>query len=428
MSRLAAVVVLAMLLASCQLKPVAPTPPAAPQPGQLAYIGRDGNIYLTDAGLSQKTALTSDATAPPEGEGRSYHRISWSPDGRLAFAAVNRSINAVSSQIYVTAGATAPPQLVAENDENFVIYLHWSPTPCPGQPDCRQLAFLIEKDRVEASGDIGLHLLEIDGDVVANQLLGLGRPFFFSWHPAGREMVWHTGGARRFNEAAQLTRFDMDTGQTEKSPLVPGLFLAPAWSPAGDGWLGVLAEDNVDQLHLVGVNPPPQHLDDTIDNQFAFIWSPDGRQVAYAIRKSSDDPAFDPIHLLDVKTGQSRRITDRNFRIVAFFWSPDGEKLAYLQQPTANADWLQWRVFNLRTGIDRGFAVFVPGYQMLYVLGSFNQYAQSHRLWSADSRYLVYADRDKALVQRVWLVDTQSDNGAQSIFVDEGTFGVWSWE
>jgi Tol biopolymer transport system component len=241
-------------------------------------------------------------------------------------------------------------------------------------------------------------------------------------------MVWHTGGARRFNDAAQLALFNLDDGQTEPTTLEPGLFLAPAWSPAGDSWLGVLAEGETDQLHRIDAAQQPQHLDEALDNQFAFVWSPDGAQVAYAVRKSFDDPAFDPIHILNLQTGQSRRITDRNFRIAAFFWSPDGEKLAYLQQPAANEDWLQWRVYNLRTHTDRGFAMFIPSYQMLYVLGSFNQYAQSHRLWSADSRYLVYADRDKALVQRIWLVDTQSENQAQSIFVDEGTFAVWSWK
>ncbi|GAB4462113.1 MAG: PD40 domain-containing protein [Anaerolineae bacterium] len=427
MPRLAIALALSLLLAACQLGPVVPAPPPAPQPGQLAYIGRDGNIYLTDGGLSAKIALTTDATAPPEGEGRSYHRISWSPDGRLAFAAVTRAANTVSSQIYVTTGASAPPQLVAENEQNFVIYLHWSPAPCPNRPACRHLAYLIEKDRVEASGDIGLHLLEIEGDAVANDLLGLGRPFFFSWHPEGRLMAWHTGGARRFNAAAQLARFSLDTDRAEPLSQPPGLFLAPAWSPTGEGWLGVLADDATDRLHLLDA-AAPQPLAEALDNQFAFVWSPDGRQAAYAIRKSATDPLFNPIHIVNVQTGQSRRLTDRAFRIAAFFWSPDGEKLAYLQQPAVGEDWLQWRVYNLRTGIDRGFAVFVPSYQMLYVLGSFNQYAQSHRLWSADSRYLVYADRDEGLVQRVWLVDTANPNGAQSILVDEGTFGVWSWE
>jgi hypothetical protein len=85
-------------------------------------------------------------------------------------------------------------------------------------------------------------------------------------------------------------------------------------------------------------------------------------------------------------------------------------------------------VYNLETEQDRGYTVFVPSFQMLYVLGSFNQYALSHSLWSPDSRYLVFADRDKQLIQRVWLLDTLADNRSKPRLVDEGTFGVWSWE
>jgi hypothetical protein len=61
------------------------------------------------------------------------------------------------------------------------------------------------------------------------------------------------------------------------------------------------------------------------------------------------------------------------------------------------------------------------------MLGSFNQYTLSHSLWSSDSRYLVYADRDERQVERVWLIDTQAERGAAPIFVGEGTLGIWSW-
>ena len=64
---------------------------------------------------------------------------------------------------------------------------------------------------------------------------------------------------------------------------------------------------------------------------------------------------------------------------------------------------------------------------MRFALHSFDQYAQSHRFWSADGRYLVYAGRDSMAVDRVWLVDTWADRGADPILVDEGTLAYWSW-
>jgi hypothetical protein len=65
---------------------------------------------------------------------------------------------------------------------------------------------------------------------------------------------------------------------------------------------------------------------------------------------------------------------------------------------------------------------------MRMLIGSFNQYAQSHQLWSPDGRYLTYADRDRGLVERVWLVDTWAEKGAPPILVDKGVIAVWSWE
>jgi hypothetical protein len=65
---------------------------------------------------------------------------------------------------------------------------------------------------------------------------------------------------------------------------------------------------------------------------------------------------------------------------------------------------------------------------MRFAIHSFNQYAQSHRFWSPDGRYLVYADRDRALVERVWLVDTWAERGADPIPVDAGSIGFWSWK
>ena len=121
-------------------------------------------------------------------------------------------------------------------------------------------------------------------------------------------------------------------------------------------------------------------------------------------------------------------MTDESLHILAFFWSPDGEKLGYLtRQVLPKAEWMQWRVYNLATGRDRGFKSFQPSLQMRFIMVSFNQYAQSHRFWSPDSRYLVYGHRnEEAGAEQVWLVDTLSEEN-NSIYIDDGTMGFWSW-
>lgn len=424
MFRLVLLSLIGGILLGCQLAPSPAATPSAPvRSGRLAYIGGDGNVYITTPDRSQTVAVTDDATAAAEYPGRSYHRLSWSPDGRLAFAAVTRSGSQTRSTLYVAETPAALPRIVGQSDQHFVIYIYWSPTACPDQPStCRRLAYLIEED-----DSISLRLVELEANRVDNRRVGQGRPFYFAWSPDGRRMVWHTGGARRHNERAKLVLYDIERGQAEDLPQPPGLFIAPAWSPQGDRWLGVSAEAKIDSLQSFG-SGQPDTLTSAPNGQAVFAWSPDGQQVAYAVRARPGDPFYGPVHIFDWQTGQSRRVTDAGFQILGFFWSPDGQRLAYLTWlPVHDATWMQWRVYHLAENRDRGYKVFEPSFQMNFIVNSFNQYAQSDRFWSPDSRYLVYADRDQSLVERVWLIDTWAEDGSQALLVDEGAIGLWSW-
>lgn len=407
--------VVCLWLAGCQ-------PLSAPS-GRLAYIGGDGNVYLTTATLKTKVALTVDATTLAEGNGRSYHRLAWSPDGWLAFAAVERGLDGTRSELYVAPPA-APARLVGQNGDHFVIYLYWSPQPCADAPTCRRLAYLIEGEQ-----GIDLHLLEVRRTGVADRVLGAARPFYFTWSPDGEQMVWHQNGSRKHHPAANLTRYQVEDNRAEVLAHPPGYFLAPAWSPTGGSWLDVVETE--EGVALRQVDLATQRVTTLVEatHDIAFVWSPDGKRVAYAVRGQADAPFFGPIHVVEVATGATQRLTDHNLNPQAFFWSPDSQRIAYIHWlALPNQSWAQWRVYNLISGQDRGFNAFSPSLPMRMLIGSFNQYAQSHRLWSPDARYLLYADRDRSLVERIWLVDTLAAKGAAPILVDEGALGVWSWE
>jgi hypothetical protein len=398
-----------------------PPLPGEGSAGRLAYIGRDGNIYITTSALTSTLAVTQDATTSPENIGFSYHRLSWSLDGSLAFAGVTRSLDETNSRLYVVDASGPPARLVAQNGEHFIIYIYWSPAPCASSPTCRRLAYLVE---VEAE-EIGLRLVEMEEERVEDRLIHQGRPFYFAWDDTGRRLAWHTGGTRRHNPEAQLVLYEVEGGQRQLLPQAPGLFLSPAWSPqTPENWLGVVAQETTNQLHHFSLEQPIGLIADASDNFIAFVWSPNGDQVAYAIRHSTVEPTYGPIFVFDLESGQSQAVTGPSFRVAGFFWSPDGHKIGYL---SSTADWLQWRVYDLEKKLDRGYNIFTPSYQTQYILGSFNQYTLSHSFWSPDSRYLVYADRDERQVERVWLIDTWAKRGAAPIFVDEGTLGIWSW-
>jgi TolB protein len=309
---------------------------------------------------SQPVRITDDATTGPEGPGFSYHRVSWSPEGWLAFAGVTRAADRVQSRIYVVDSPGAQPRVIAENDSHFVIYIYWSPATCRNAQGCHRLAYLIEEEPA-----IGLRQVMLDDGRAENRRVGLGRPIYFSWSPDGRQLLWHSGGAETEDGAARLATFDVEEHLLRYLPENPGQFLAPAYGP---------------------------------------------------------------IHVFAPRTGQSQQLTQDPLDILAFFWSPDGTRLAYLTRLDLPSEvWMQWRVYDLRQQKDRGFAAFRPSPHMNYVIASFGQYAQSHRFWSPNGRYLVYAERDSAGLDRILLVDTQAERGADPLFVDEGTIGFWSF-
>ncbi|MDQ3248228.1 MAG: hypothetical protein M3Q45_03355 [Chloroflexota bacterium] len=407
------------LLVGCQ--PIA-APPAAGG-GQLAYIGGDGNVYITSADRQSKTAITQDATTATEGRGRSYHRVAWSPDGWLAFAAVERAQDVMRSELFVAAPNFHQAQMVGSSEDNFVIYLYWSPVPCATSHACHRLAYLIGNNT-----DITLRLVEVNGEGTSNREIGAGRPLYFSWAAQGEQLLWHAGGARRSDPTAQLALYRVADGQVQLLPYPPGYFVAPAWSPTDDAWLAVIETTRGMALRYVDANSAGKTLLQT-PNEITFVWSPDGQRIAYAARFYGADPFYGPIYVYDVATGKSRRLTDVGLHVQAFFWSPDGARIGYLNWlALPNESWAQWRTYELATGQDRGFNAFNPSFSMRMMIGSFNQYAQSERLWSPDGRYLTYADRDRTLVERVWLVDTLAAKGAPPLLVDEGSLGVWSWQ
>lgn len=150
--------------------PAADWPPAS-APGRLAFVGADGNVYVTvilQGRPAPATAITLDATAAPEGRGRSYHRIAWAYDGRPAFAAVERGRRTVGSELYIVAPDQAP-QLAGAHPERHVIYMHWAPEACTTCPD---LIYLVEGENA-----LDLRRVDISPATVTPEKANLGRRY-----------------------------------------------------------------------------------------------------------------------------------------------------------------------------------------------------------------------------------------------------------
>ncbi len=141
--------------------------------------------------------------------------------------------------------------------------------------------------------------------------------------------------------------------------------------------------------------------------------------------------------------------------MIAFFWSPDSQSLAYvspvrvreagtfdasyhpadLNRPVQQGEFrLRWSVLNTDSGSSTVLSLFAPTDPLLYLLTYFDQFAQSHRLWSPDSRYLVYAERNNSGNGgqspgggTVSILDTTAPD-AVPFTVADGVLGIWSFD
>jgi TolB protein len=393
---------------------------------RIALVSTDGNLYLVDRNGENLEHLAVG------NEGTAVAYPTWSPDGRqVAFIAQRETDGGVESALYIVSTAGGDPTTLYASIEHPAFYLYWS-------PDSRYLSFLTQED-----AGLALRLASADGGQDA-RVLGRGAPFYWSWSPDAQEMLMHVGGARRLSEEAYLAIL---SNQPESQPDVlddaPANFQAPAWSPDGSRLLYASEDENGEQALYVrqreggGVKKLIN-----VSGFVEFNWSPDGQHIAY---QQVDDPRIAPLgHTFVVNgDGSEGRQVSRDLA-VAFFWSPDGQRLAILvpsldeEEPSTHRGGLaapltqerqlllRWWLMDMSGGELRPLVAFRPTQSFLFILPYFDQYAQSIRLWSPDSRYLVYSDQESAQQAGIWVADVEGQEAPRRLA--DGVLGVWSWQ
>lgn len=105
------------------------------------------------------------------------------------------------------------------------------------------------------------------------------------------------------------------------------------WSPDGQQIAFVSSNylGSERQLYIMQRDGTETELLSAITGRMGNLeWSPDGRHIVFTL-VPLEDGAAGKLHILDVETGQSRRLTDSNTRLAEVYpsWSPDGQYIAF---------------------------------------------------------------------------------------------------
>ncbi len=400
--------------------------------GRIAYIDSDFNVRVF-VPVNDEMLILSDDASLTTADVRIYEFPTWSNDGRLAYFSSNFDSDGHGAlEVYVSPDGMIPGEVVYSNDRRAITYAAWSPANCDETIICRDFAMLL------SDLDTGMFVVESvrDGLTDARTFeIGRGAPFYFSWRGDGLGLIWH-----RDNTEVALYDILMDEMTTELS-VIPGAFFAPAYAATGNQAL--YAEFDGSRSSRL------QRYDGTnittvisaLTGAVTFTWSPDATQIALAAENR-------PLSVIDATSGVVQ-FEAPDSDILAYFWSPDGTKIAYITEadapgtsnvrlnvppylngvPVKQSDsfnGLVWSIWDITTDEVRRSPAFFPTRELGYLLTYFDQFAPSHRIWSPDSRALVYSRIDADGNSQIVLLDA-AQAGEPAQVIAEGGFAVWSF-
>src|SRR5215211_6967080 len=154
--------------------------------GLIAYVGADGNMYVSDQGGGHLKQLTEDAVIPEnQGEPVLYYQYpTWSRDGgQLAFVGVSAEGDQTESKVVVANMDNDSVSEVYKSESEHPIYLNWS-------PDNANVSFI----STNVSGQ-NMILQSVPAEGGERTILDTGSPYYWSWAPDGSVMIVHAGGA-----------------------------------------------------------------------------------------------------------------------------------------------------------------------------------------------------------------------------------------
>lgn len=302
----------------------------------------------------------------------------------------------------------------------------------PGVPHFS--AWSPDGDRIAltTSGEFGIGSMMLGSYSGENSKgLAVGAPLYINWAPDGSAILVH--------QDAGLYIISVD-GATSGIPKAIGTgsisFNSPSWAPDSESFVHV--ESIGGDTSIVITRPSnlgTQRIIGNGDTRVGLGWSPDGGQIA--ITRSSG-AAFHTLSIYDLESGEERTVHEGETR--AFWWSPDGKKLAIIEDSSEIEFAHRWSIIDVESGQLTPLVTQVTSDEFLIVQVFFDQYAESHNIWSPDSSQIVISgavlDLDAVLLpngefdlpeefdSQIWVLDASGE--VDPVSVGSGTIASWS--
>ena len=395
--------------------------------GLIAYIGADGNMFVSDQAGGNLNQLTDDAQLPQNQSEpyRLYQYPTWSQDGnQLAFVRTSSENATPKSELLVANIGDDAVNQVFESESEHPFYLYWS-------PDNANVSLLT----TSVSGQ-SLILQNIPADGSERTIIDTGSPYYWSWAPDGSTMIVHTGGANS-TSPQHVAFLSVDAEVIENGlDTTPASFQSPAWSPDGRHILLTRVNDN-DEKEII-LTDGTGKFEKTIGSfevNTAFAWSPDSTRIAYISgTQAMNAGVIGDLHVVDIETLEE---TVKEENVYAFFWSPSGEKLAYFIPLLTNqaADGtqsatqrliLRLNMLEVATGESRELFTYQPTEQFANILPYFDQYHQSVTIWSPDNNNLVLSFLTSD--GNPGIAIAAASGQLEPRLLAEGFLAFWSWK
>jgi TolB protein len=255
-------------------------------------------------------------------------------------------------------------------------YVQWS-------PDSKTIAFI-----VSSREGLKMYATDISLDPSPRHMMDDG-PLWFDWSPDSTSLIVHRGTDHFSLDADTETPTAVEIDSDQFGHRVA------TWTPDGGGityLTGSLSEGYA--LNVSSTDGEVTRLADGLSAGATFQWSPNGAAIAV-----SDTEAVARVpnlgllvfpHISIYDSSASAVLASVQAPVVSYFWSPDSTKIALV---TLAADFsaLQWHVLDVGTGDTWKLVDFRPSADQLTVFQYFDQYVQSHSMWSPDSESLVFS-------------------------------------